>query len=103
MLIRNALNDLIQQLVKAGIQHADIYAVTLAGNTTMLHLLLELPSANIASAPFIPVLLSGLELKPYDLNLNINHNGRLFVLPSVSAYMAQIQQRRCSPPKCTKG
>ena len=88
LLIRNALNDLIQQLVnQAGIQHADIYAVTLAGNTTMLHLLLELPSANIASAPFIPVLLSGLELKPCDLNLNINHNGRLFVLPSVSAYI----------------
>ena len=88
LIIRNALNDLIQQLVTAaGIHHTDIYAVTLSGNTTMLHLLLELPSANIASAPFIPVLLSGLTLKPCDLELNINPKGRLFVLPSVSAYI----------------
>lgn len=88
LLVRNALNDLIQQLVsEAAIQHTDIYAVTLSGNTTMLHLLLELPSANIASAPFIPVLLSGLILKPDDLNLNLNPHGRIFVLPSVSAYI----------------
>lgn len=88
ILIQSALNDLIQQLVSiARIQHTDIYAVTLSGNTTMLHLLLELPSTNIACAPFIPVTLSGLVLKPNDLNLNINPSGRLFILPSVSAYI----------------
>lgn len=88
LLIRNAINDLIQQLVTAaGIQNTDIYAVTLAGNTTMLHLLLELPAANIASAPFIPVLLSGLVLNSCDLELDINPYGRIFVLPSVSAYI----------------
>lgn len=88
LVLRNAINDMIHQLVtEAGILSTDIYAVTLAGNTTMLHLLLELPSANIASAPFIPVLLSGLVLSPGDLQLDINPYGRIFVLPSVSAYI----------------
>lgn len=87
-IIRNALNGLIRQMADAaGIQPGDIYAVTVAGNTTMLHLLLELPSANIASAPFIPVLLSGLVLSPSDVNMDINPYGRVFILPSVSAYI----------------
>jgi len=88
LVIRNAVNDLIHQLVTdAGIQNTDVYAVTLAGNTTMLHLLLELPAVNIASAPFIPVLQSGLLVNPKDLELDINPYGRVFALPSVSAYI----------------
>ena len=53
----------------------------------MLHLLLGIPSENIASAPFISVTLSVLILEPDELQLNINPSGRLFILPSVSAYV----------------
>lgn len=87
-IIQNALNDLINDLtMSAGIKSSDIYAVTLSGNTTMLHLLLGIPSENIASAPFISVTLSVLILEPDELQLNINPSGRLFILPSVSAYV----------------
>ncbi|HZK27629.1 MAG TPA: ASKHA domain-containing protein [Thermoclostridium sp.] len=87
-IIQNALNDLINELtISAGIKNADIYAVTLSGNTTMLHLLLGIPSENIASAPFVPVTLSALILGSEELQLDINPSGNLFVLPSVSAYV----------------
>ncbi|NLG89356.1 MAG: DUF4445 domain-containing protein [Clostridiaceae bacterium] len=87
-LIRSALNELINELaISVSIRHTDIYAVSLCGNTTMLHFALGLPARNISIAPFIPATLSSLLLKPTELNLSINPYGRVIVLPSVSAYV----------------
>ncbi|NLM28244.1 MAG: DUF4445 domain-containing protein [Clostridiaceae bacterium] len=87
-LIRLAINGLINEMtLSAQIRHTDIYALTLAGNTTMLHFALGLPARNIAAAPFIPATLSSFLLKPDELNFSINPSGRVIVLPSVSAYV----------------
>lgn len=87
-LIRGALNQLIGGLVQdCGLTQNDIYVVTLVGNTTMLHLLLNLPARNIAAAPFIPVTVSGHVLTPPELDLAMNTSGRVIVLPSVAAYV----------------
>jgi len=87
-IIRSAINELISELVlSASIGHSDIYAVSLCGNTTMLHFVLGLPARNIALAPFIPATLSSFILKPDELNLSVNPSGRVIVLPSVSAYV----------------
>ncbi|MDD4296330.1 MAG: ASKHA domain-containing protein [Ruminiclostridium sp.] len=87
-LIRNALTDLINELVcSTGHSLSDIYLVTIAGNTTMLHILLGLPCRNIAIAPFIPVTLSDCILNPIEIGLEINEAGRVLVMPSVSAYI----------------
>jgi len=87
-LIRSAINELISELaLSASIRHTDVYAVSLCGNTTMLHFALGLPARNIALAPFIPATLSSFLLKPDELNLSINSSGRIIVLPSVSAYV----------------
>lgn len=87
-LIRSALNGLIGRLTKdCGLDEQDVYLVTLAGNTTMLHLLLQLPVIRLARSPFIPVVLSTLILKPSELNMTINAQGRSILLPGVSAYV----------------
>ncbi len=87
-LIRNSLNDLINELsLSSSIKPSDIYLVALAGNTTMIHLLLNIDAKNIALAPFIPATLSGLVLSPWELSLSINPYGGIMVLPSVSAYV----------------
>ncbi len=87
-LIRSALNQLIERLThNRGLDNKDIYLVTVAGNTTMLHLLLQLPSIQLAKAPFIPVTVSTLFLRPSELNLAINPMGRMILLPGVSAYV----------------
>lgn len=87
-LIRGALNKLIGELVQdCGLTQNDVYIVTIAGNTTMLHLLMRLPARNIAAAPFIPVTVSGHVLNPLDLDLTMNSSGRIIILPSVAAYV----------------
>ncbi|NLN64668.1 MAG: DUF4445 domain-containing protein [Clostridiaceae bacterium] len=87
-IIRNALNELIGRLVQqSNLNATDVYLVSLAGNTTMLHLLLELPAIYLATAPFIPATLSVMALKPMELNLSINPQGRILILPGVSAYV----------------
>lgn len=87
-LIRSALNELIERLIQTRrLDRRDIYLVTLAGNTTMLHLLLQLPVIQLARSPFIPVLLTTLFLKPSEVNLAINPQGRVVILPGVSAYV----------------
>ncbi len=70
-----------------GIGRDDIYAAVVAGNTTMLHLLLGIDPAGIATAPFIPVT-TGLVLLPSrDIGLSFNRCGTAAVFPGVSAYI----------------
>jgi uncharacterized 2Fe-2S/4Fe-4S cluster protein (DUF4445 family) len=87
-LIRSSINVLISELaLSASIKHTDIYAISLSGNTTMIHFVLGIPARYIATAPFIPATLSSLLLKPGELDFSINQSGRVIVLPSVSAYV----------------
>lgn len=87
-LIINELNKCIGAMCEeANISKSNIYAVTLVGNTTMMHFLLKVPAKNIAAAPFIPGITSMLSIKAKDLGININPFGCAFILPSVSAYI----------------
>lgn len=86
--IQNAISSLVKKLaLSAGLNTYDIYLITLAGNTTMLHLFLGLPAGNLAAAPFIPVTLAEHVFAPEETGLAINPYGRILVLPSVSAYI----------------
>ncbi|MDP4093610.1 MAG: ASKHA domain-containing protein, partial [Bacillota bacterium] len=58
-----------------------------AGNTTMLHFLMNLPAAGIAVSPFIPVTTGPHTFKAIDLSIDINPKGSVIILPSVSAYI----------------
>lgn len=87
-LIRTALNELIERLAQSrGLKSTDIYLVTVAANTTMIHLLLQLPAIYLAKAPFIPATVSMLSLTPEQLDLTMNPQGRVLILPGVSAYV----------------
>ncbi|HET7376020.1 MAG TPA: 2Fe-2S iron-sulfur cluster-binding protein, partial [Anaerolineae bacterium] len=53
-LVISTINALIDEVcVRAGIHTADIVKATIAGNSTMLHLLLNVPAASIRLSPFI--------------------------------------------------
>jgi uncharacterized 2Fe-2S/4Fe-4S cluster protein (DUF4445 family) len=65
----------------------DIHKVTISGNTTMIHLLLGIPSETIRLSPFVPVvnrlpLLSGREV-----GLNVNPEAVVDCLPGVASYV----------------
>ncbi|NTV89387.1 MAG: DUF4445 domain-containing protein [Clostridiales bacterium] len=86
--IIEGINCIIETLaVNNGIRLDDIYAATFAGNTTMMHFLMNIPADGIASAPFIPVSTKLHTLRASSLGICINPTGMAVMLPSVSGYI----------------
>lgn len=87
-LITACINELIERLVlEAGINTSAVYSAVFAGNTTMLHFLLGLDTADMAVSPFIPVTTALTYFSPAELGLNMNKSGIGVVFPGVSAYV----------------
>jgi len=70
-----------------GILREYIYSIVFAGNTTMMHFLMDLPARYLALSPFIPVTTRMYKVKSSELGININKSGLAIVLPCVSAYI----------------
>jgi uncharacterized 2Fe-2S/4Fe-4S cluster protein (DUF4445 family) len=87
-LIIDAINREINHLTqKAGISDENIVKMTVAGNTTMLHLLLGVDPKPIALAPFKPRFTDEQVMTAKDLNLHCHADATVKLLPSVSAYV----------------
>lgn len=83
-----AMNGLINQLIEtAGVERDYLYEATIVGNTTMHHLLLGLDPINLASAPFVPVIKTGLNLRAQELGLEISRAGSVYVLPNIAGFV----------------
>ena len=86
--IINQINNMIWDLAERNdIDVENIYSITLAGNTTMLHLASGLPPANIATVPFIPVAKKRMTFLAEDLGFGIPKGGSAYLLPSISGYV----------------
>jgi len=86
--IIQAINEQMDHFTEfAGIQRDDIVKFTIAGNTTMLHLLLGIDPMPIALAPFTPEFTDEQVLTGKELGLHINQDAEVRLLPSVSAYV----------------
>ncbi|MBN1624655.1 MAG: DUF4445 domain-containing protein [Clostridia bacterium] len=82
------LNEMISEAgEKFNIRKDDVYMVSLAGNTTMMHFLMGLDPINIGKMPFTPVSTDMHDFPAYQLGLDINKFGHALCLPSVSAYV----------------
>ncbi len=86
--IIQCLNRLIAEACGAAkISPQAVYDLTLAGNTTMLHLALGVPVDSIARAPYAPAVLQALEMPATDLWLKAHPRARVSLLPHVAAYV----------------
>jgi uncharacterized 2Fe-2S/4Fe-4S cluster protein (DUF4445 family) len=65
----------------------DIEDITLAGNTAMHHILLQLNPEFVGLAPFPPVIHHSLDIKARDLGIQINSSSYLFVLPNEAGFV----------------
>lgn len=82
------LNAGIKQLTRRNnLERDDIIQMVIVGNTIMLHTLLGISAETIAKSPYIPVFTSTLELSPAEIGLEINDEGIVKLLPSVSGYV----------------
>lgn len=83
-----AINGLIGEGAgKAGVSRDDIYGVSVAANTTMHHLFLGISPKYIAAAPYVAAVNEPLALKPFDLKIEINQAGKIFVLPNIAGFV----------------
>lgn len=86
--ILDAINSQLDHFVEvAEITANELVRITIAGNTTMLHLLLNVDPLPIALAPFTPAFVDEQILKGRDLNLHCHPEAEIKILPSIAAYV----------------
>jgi uncharacterized 2Fe-2S/4Fe-4S cluster protein (DUF4445 family) len=84
----DTINDLLERLCqRASVSLQDVFKVTITGNSTMIHLLLDIPAASIRLAPFVTAVNHVPSLKAEEVGLNINPEATVDCLPGVASYV----------------
>ena len=87
-LIIRTINNLIKKATEtAGISHEDIYFTSISGNTTMIHLFLNLDPQYIREEPYVPTMNQVPILLSRNLGLTTHHEGRIHCAPAVGSYV----------------
>ena len=87
-LVLETINTLIDRACKrVKIRPEEIYKATVAGNSTMLHLLMEIPATNIRLSPFITTINQFPKFTAREVGLDIHPDGVVDILPSVASYV----------------
>ena len=82
------INQLLRRACKtAGLKPEDILELVVVGNTTMHHLLLNMPTANLALAPYVPTVHRALDIKSRDLGLEVNESANVHLLPIEASFV----------------
>ena len=86
--VLDTINTLLETACKrARIEPDEVVKATIAGNSTMIHLLLGIPADNIRLAPFITTVNHIPTLPASDVGLNIHFDATVDCLPGVASYV----------------
>ena len=86
-LIIDGLNRAIAKICIANqLKPDNIFALAVAGNTTMTHLFLELDPQWIIREPYIPVVNSPETFNAQSLGIQINPHARALIFPNIGSY-----------------
>lgn len=87
-LIVMTVNNLIDKATRsAKISTADIYSASVSGNTTMIHLFLNLEPRYIREEPYVPTFNQVPIIFSRDLGLKMNYEGKIYCGPAVGSYV----------------
>jgi len=87
-LVHNELNKMIKVFTdRLGVNPQDIYHLTVAGNTVMMHIFAGISPKNIAVSPFIPAYSQGFTMLARDLHIFVHPEARVSLLPCVAGYI----------------
>ena len=82
------INNLVIVVCKrASINSNQIIKVVVAGNSTMIHLLLEIPPSSIRFSPFITVVNHPMQISAKDIGLNLCPAAVVDCLPGIASYV----------------
>ena len=86
--VREAMSGLAGELAaEAGIDRFDILNATVVGNPVMHHLLLGIDPVELGGAPFALATDAGMTLWATELDLEINPDARIYVLPCIAGHV----------------
>lgn len=86
--IREAVDGLLEQMARqAGIPAEQIYFISVAGNTCMHHLFLEISVDSLVHAPYNPAVSDPMVLRAGDYGLHANRDARLYMLPNIAGFV----------------
>ena len=86
--VRRCLSELIAKLcTTTGISKRNIYLVTVAGNSTMEHLLMGVSPAYLTISPYVPVFNDCPQFSQSVIDLDINPSGRIILLPNIASFV----------------
>jgi uncharacterized 2Fe-2S/4Fe-4S cluster protein (DUF4445 family) len=87
-LVLGTINELVERACKRVSASPDLVVkATIAGNSTMMHLLLGIPAATIRLSPFITAVNHVPSLLAREVGLEINPEARVDCLPGVASYV----------------
>jgi len=87
-LVLGTLNELLDELTRRnGVEPRQIVRLSVAGNTTMIHLFLGIDPEFIRLEPYIPAVNHPLPVRARDLGLHVNPEAQVDCLPGVGAYV----------------
>ena len=82
------LNQLTDEVIQeAGISHLNVYEVAVAGNATMIQLILGVDPEPVGVAPFITATQNWPVLNAKEFGLEIHPQARAYIFPSFGAYV----------------
>ncbi len=86
--VTETINTILNKLMlETDIGRDEIHSITIAGNTTMSHLLLGLEPHNIRRAPYVPVTTFFPPIRATDFGLDLHRHAVALLYPSVSSYV----------------
>ncbi|MBU1259727.1 MAG: DUF4445 domain-containing protein [Planctomycetes bacterium] len=87
-LVIGQINGMIDQLCGQGrIRRQNIYEITIAGNTTMEHLVCGIDPTPLGQLPFKPSWLGANTLKASELEISINPEGIVYMFPIIGGFV----------------
>jgi uncharacterized 2Fe-2S/4Fe-4S cluster protein (DUF4445 family) len=87
-LVRSTVNTLIERVCgRRKVDSQRVYRLTVAGNTTMTHLLLGVPPGSIRLSPYIPAFNQPQPVCAGEIGLEVNPLAAIDCLPGVASYV----------------
>ena len=86
--VRQTLDDLLGELVQqAGAERDQVVDACIVGNTAMTHLLMQLPVAQLAKAPFVAAASDALLINAAELGLSMAPGADVYIPPSIGGFV----------------
>ncbi|MEE9166037.1 MAG: ASKHA domain-containing protein [Candidatus Neomarinimicrobiota bacterium] len=87
-LIIKTMNELVENICsRADVPRDDIYKASIAGNTVMQHIVLNLDPRHLAYKPYTPVFRGPATVPADDIGLQLNRHATAYVIPNLACFV----------------